>query len=78
MQDDENQMTTDDPQYLLLLVNYELSNENVEQFVGIVKESYNNSIRWEYTSFVAIDGYLLDREVIWSTPVAPLLDLAIV
>ena len=78
MQDDENQMTTDNPQYLLLLVNYELSNENVEQFVGIVKESYNNSIRWEYTSFVAIDGYLLDREVIWSTPVAPLLDLAIV
>ncbi len=22
--------------------------------------------KWEYTPFVAIDGYLLDREVIWS------------
>jgi hypothetical protein len=64
MQDDKNQMTTYNPQYLLLLVKYELSNENVEQFVGIVEESYKNSIERECTSFVAIDGYLLDREVI--------------
>ncbi len=42
----------------------ELIDENIDRFVGLVDHAYRTSIEREYTGFIIIEGYLLERKAI--------------
>ncbi len=58
-----NIKTADDPEYLLSLILFELMNESIDKFASVVEGAYRASFEREYTGFVVVDRYLLERNL---------------
>jgi hypothetical protein len=52
------------PEYILLLIQLELMDENIDKFVSAVESVYRTSLEHHHSGFVAVDGFLIEQRSI--------------
>jgi hypothetical protein len=55
---------TDNPEYVLSSICFELIDDNIKKFCSLVDDSYKSAFERAYGGFVSVGGYLLERKSI--------------
>jgi hypothetical protein len=55
---------TNNPEYVLSLISFEMIDDNIEKFCSLVDDSYKSAFKHAYGDFVSVGGYLLERKSI--------------
>ncbi len=55
---------TNDPEYVLSLIHFEMIDDNIKKFCSLVDDSYKSAFEHAYGGFVSVGGHLLERKSI--------------
>ncbi len=55
---------TNNPEYVLSLIRFELIDDNIKKFCSLVDDSYKSAFERAYGGFFSVSGYLLKRKSI--------------
>jgi hypothetical protein len=55
---------TNNPEYVLSFIRFELIDDNIKKFCSLVDDSYKSAFEHAYGGFASVGGYLLERKSI--------------